>query len=130
MNIAFTHSVKVRSRYVKHCKHQSSSTFVNSLRHHVADQCLQALHWWHCREHIARLKFLVLRLCLLDLSHEQSSSDLFSLVFQDPIQRVRSTLSFHTFTLGSVVEELLLQHPLDFFSLSFLDFDWISRFPY
>ena len=116
VNIAFARSVKVRSRYVEHCKNQNSSSFIHSLRHHVAKQCLHALHWRHCRENIARLKFLVLRLGLLDLSHDQSSSDLFSLVFQDPLQRVRSTLSFRTFTLRNVVKELLLQHPLDFFS--------------
>ena len=38
-------TVKVRSWYVEHCKHQNSSTFVHSFCDHVADQCLQALYW-------------------------------------------------------------------------------------
>ena len=36
-------------------------------------------------------------------------------------------MSFRATTPGNVVEELLLQHPLDFFSFSFLDFDWIEE---
>ena len=87
VNITCSHTHRKSALPIRqtHCEHQSSSTFVNSFCHHVADHCLQTLHWWHCREHIARLKFLVFRLGLLDLSHDQSSSDLFSHVFRRPI---------------------------------------------
>ena len=81
-----THRKKVCSCHPEHCNHQISSTSANSFCHHVTDQRFQTLHWWHCRKQITRFVLVVFRSGFLDLSHNQSCSDLFSLVFQNPLQ--------------------------------------------
>ena len=80
----------------------------------MTDPCFQTLHWWHCRKHITRFEILVLRFGSLDLSHNQSCSDRFSVILQNQFQSVWAALLFRAFAFRNVVKELL-PFPLFFF---------------